>query len=437
MTTYSTGASTHHRGGESVAPASSPAFADLELSSALVGALRARGYETPTPIQAQAIPHLLQGRDLLGVAQTGTGKTAAFALPMLDLLNRGRVRPQSRRPRALVLTPTRELASQIATSFEAYGVRLPITGTVVFGGVGQGPQVGALRRGVDVLVATPGRLLDLMGQRHVDLSRVEIFVLDEADRMLDMGFLRDVRRIMDTLPTERQSLLFSATMPNDIVNLAGSLLRDPVRVTVAPPSTTVERVEQHVCFVEKLEKRALLSEILRDVEIERVLVFTRTKHGADKVARHLEASGVRSAALHGNKTQGAREKALLAFRNGGVRALVATDIAARGLDVPGITHVINFDLPNEPENYVHRIGRTARAGRDGVAISFCDATEQAYLVQIEREIRQELEVMGEAPRPRAAVARPAHRGPSRHASSGRGPRTGAYRSTSPRGRRRR
>jgi len=413
MTTQSSGDSIHPISGDQAAPSSSPAFADLGLSSALLDALRDRGYETPTPIQAQAIPHLLRGRDLLGVAQTGTGKTAAFALPMLDLLTRQDVHPTPRRPRALILTPTRELASQIAESFETYGKHLPTRSTVVFGGVKQSAQVNALRRGVDVLVATPGRLLDLMGQRHVDFSRVEIFVLDEADRMLDMGFLRDVRRIVDALPARRQSLLFSATMPADIVRLAQSHLHNPVRVEVTPPSSTVERVEQQVHFVEKQGKRALLSRILQDTDIERVLVFTRTKHGANRVARHLAESGVRSAALHGNKTQVARERALAAFRSGSLRALVATDIAARGLDVPGITHVINFDLPNIPESYVHRIGRTARAGRDGVAISFCDNSEQAYLVGIQREIRQELEVMAEAPRHWAtapAAAKPA-RGP--------------------------
>ena len=376
---------------------SHPAFAELDLSPALLGALRDRGYTTPTPIQAQAIPYLLQGRDLLGVAQTGTGKTAAFALPILDLLDGENRRAEARRPRTLVLTPTRELASQIAESFQAYGKGLSLRSTVVFGGVGQSPQVSALRRGVDVLVATPGRLLDLMGQGHVDLSQVGIFVLDEADRMLDMGFLRDVRRIVDALPAKRQSLLFSATMPADIVRLSKSLLRDPVRVEVTPPSTTVELIEQRVYFVDMPDKRHLLTEILTDASIERVLIFTRTKHGANKVVRHLEAHRVSSAALHGNKSQAARERALAAFRAGTIRALVATDIAARGLDVPGITHVINFDLPNIPESYVHRIGRTARAGRAGVAISFCDVSERDFLRDIQREIRQEIEVIGAPP----------------------------------------
>ena len=410
MTTRSNGASRT----EPAAPASGPAFSDLQLSSSLLGVLRTRGYETPTPIQAQAIPHLLGGRDLLGVAQTGTGKTAAFALPMLDLLTASRQRLDPRRPRALVLTPTRELASQIVESFDAYGKRLSIRTTVVFGGVGQTPQVRALHRGVDVLVATPGRLLDLMGQGHVDLSRVEIFVLDEADRMLDMGFLRDVRRVVEKLPAKRQSLLFSATMPADISRLAQTLLRKPVRVEVTPPSTTVERIEQSVVFVDKQAKRAMLSAILEDASIKRVLVFTRTKHGANRVVRHLDSGRVPAAALHGNKSQTARERALEAFRAGSIRVLVATDIAARGLDVQGITHVINFDLPNIPESYVHRIGRTARAGRDGVAISFCDGEERAYLKDIEREIGQRIEVLEGAPRPSMTTSpsepRPAHGG---------------------------
>jgi ATP-dependent RNA helicase RhlE len=372
-------------------------FAPLGLSLPRLAALRDRGYETPTPIQVQAIPPLLEGRDLLGVAQTGTGKTAAFALPLLDLLVRRVKRHEARRPRALVLTPTRELASQIVASFVAYGRGTPLRSAVVFGGVGQTPQVRALRAGVDVLVATPGRLLDLMGQRHVDLSHVEFFVLDEADRMLDMGFLHDVRRIVDALPPERQSLLFSATMPADIVRLSRTLLRDPVRVEVTPPSTTVDRVEQRVWFVAKARKTELLGDVLGDPDVERALVFTRTKHGADRVVRHLEGMGVRCAALHGNKSQGARERALAAFRAGRLKALVATDIAARGLDVPGITHVVNYDLPNVPESYVHRIGRTARAGKDGVAISFCDDAERPLLAAIQREIRQDLEVAGRLP----------------------------------------
>jgi ATP-dependent RNA helicase RhlE len=368
-------------------------FAELELSDTLLRALRDRGYEAPTPIQAQAIPHLLEGRDLLGVAQTGTGKTAAFALPMIDRLRNAGVRPRAGRPRSLILTPTRELASQIAASFEAYAKHQHFRCAVVFGGVGKAPQIKALRGGLDVLVATPGRLLDLMNQREVDLSQVEIFVLDEADRMLDMGFLRDVRKVVDALPSRRQSLLFSATMPEDIRRLGQKLLHDPVRVEVSPPSTTVELIDQRVYFVDKSHKRDLLADILQDETFERTLIFTRTKHGADRVSRQLGQAGVSALALHGNKTQGARERALASFRKGSVRALVATDIAARGLDVPGITHVINFDLPNIPESYVHRIGRTARAGKEGVAISFCDGTERPYLKDIEREIRCRIEVV--------------------------------------------
>jgi ATP-dependent RNA helicase RhlE len=413
-------AATHTPDGHQAAVVSSPDFADLDLSSDLLDALADRGYETPTSIQSEAIPHLLEGRDLLGVAQTGTGKTAAFALPILDLLDERNEKPSPRRPRALVLTPTRELASQIADCFESYGRHLRLRSTVVFGGVGQSPQVRALARGVDVLVATPGRLLDLMGQGHVDFAHVGIFVLDEADRMLDMGFLHDVRRIAERLPRERQSLLFSATMPRDIAKLARTLLRDPVRVEVTPPGSTVERVEQRVCFVDKPDKRLLLSEILGDAGLERVLVFTRTKHGADRVARQLAKDGTASTALHGNKSQGQRERALAGFRAGRVRVLVATDIAARGLDVPSITHVINFDLPNEPESYVHRIGRTARAGRAGIAISFCDPSERAYLGAIQREVGRDLD--------RMEVTLPTRRPqPTQRGSAGQGPRSTARR----------
>ena len=423
-----------HPRSDDATPTPTPAFRDLGLSDALLRALERQGYTTPTPIQAQAIPHLLDNRDVLGVAQTGTGKTAAFALPMLDLLDDGKGPPNPRCPRALVLTPTRELASQIGDSFRAYGEHTPITGTVIFGGVGQNPQVQAMRRGVDVLVATPGRLLDLMGQGEIDLSEIEFFVLDEADRMLDMGFLRDVRRIVDALPGRRQSLLFSATMPDDIVRLAQKLLYKPVRVEVSPPSSTVEKIKQSVWFVEKADKRRLLTDILKDETIERVLVFSRTKHGANRVVRHLESRGISAAALHGNKSQGARERALEGFRKGAVRALVATDIAARGLDVPGITHVINFDLPNISESYVHRIGRTARAGREGVAISFCDQEERAYLRDIEKLIKLKLEFAGKIePSATRAAGDEAHvrgRGPA--GKSG-GRQYGARKSTGGRG----
>jgi ATP-dependent RNA helicase RhlE len=375
----------------------SRSFAALGLAAPLVRAVQERGYADPTPIQQQAIPHLLQGRDLLGVAQTGTGKTAAFALPTLQYLDEEQLRAHARMPLALILTPTRELASQVADSFKFYGKHLHLRTAVIFGGVGQGPQVQAMRRGIEILVATPGRLLDLMQQGHVDLRDVEVFVLDEADRMLDMGFIRDVRRIVDELPQERQSLLFSATMPADIVQLANRLLHEPVRVEVTPPATTVEQVEQRLLLSEKASKRDLLVHVLKDPAIERALVFTRTKHGANKVVDHLRRHHLHADAIHGNKSQGARERALEDFRKGRVRVLVATDIAARGIDVPGITHVINFDLPNVPESYVHRIGRTARAGKRGVAISFCDREEREYLHDIEKLIRLELQLVEEHP----------------------------------------
>ena len=347
-------------------------------------ALTEAGYITPTPIQSQAIPLLMEGRDLLGIAQTGTGKTAAFALPILDRLGRRRRKSPPRNTRVLVLTPTRELASQINDSFAKYGRHLRLSRSVVYGGVGQQPQVRALARGVDILVATPGRLIDLMNQKHVYIDKLEVFVLDEADRMLDMGFIHDIRRVISYLPENRQTLLFSATMPKDISVLAEGLLKDPKRVEVTPPASTVDRVDQRVMFVDKPNKRHLLQSILAQVDVRRVLVFTRTKHGADKVTRELEMRAIKAVAIHGNKSQGAREKALGDFRAGRVRVLVATDIAARGIDVVGISHVINYDLPNEPESYVHRIGRTARASADGTAISFCDAEERPYLRDIER-----------------------------------------------------
>ena len=367
-------------------------FLDLELAQPLLRAIAEEGYTTPSPIQGMSIPTLLKGSDLLGVAQTGTGKTAAFALPLLHRLSKNGTKPQSRKPRALILAPTRELAGQIGDSIRAYGRHMHLRSTVVFGGVSIRPQIKTMQRGVDVLVATPGRLLDLMNQRHVQLSDVEIFVLDEADRMLDMGFIPDVKKIAAALPARRQTVLFSATMPKTIQGLAENLLNDPVHVEVTPAATTVERIEQRVLFVPKDKKRALVSELLRDVGMERVLIFTRTKHGADKVVRHLQQTGIESEAIHGNKSQNARERALKSFRSGRIRALVATDIAARGIDVDGVTHVINFDLPNEPESYVHRIGRTARAGASGIAISFCDHEEKAYLKGIEKTIRQSVPV---------------------------------------------
>lgn len=368
-------------------------FAGLELAQPILRAIADEGYSTPTPIQGKAIPPLLAGRDLLGVAQTGTGKTAAFALPILHDLGQDAGKPSRNRPRALILAPTRELAGQINDSFRGYGRHLDLRSTVIFGGVSARPQIQALARGIHVLVATPGRLLDLMNQGHVRLDAVEIFVLDEADRMLDMGFVRDVKKIIAALPAKRQTLLFSATMPKSVQTLAAGLLDDPVRVEVAPAATTAEKVEQSVLFVPKDKKRALLGDLLQDEDIARVLIFTRTKHGANRVAKHLHQCGIEADAIHGNKTQNARQRALKGFRSGQVRALVATDIAARGIDVDGVTHVINFDLPNEPESYVHRIGRTARAGAGGIAISFCDHEERAYLRDIEKTIRQSVPVV--------------------------------------------
>jgi ATP-dependent RNA helicase RhlE len=375
----------------------SSSFAGLGLIEPIQRAVRAENYTTPTPIQAQAIPHLLNGRDLLGCAQTGTGKTAAFALPILDRLARDARRPAPKSCRVLVLTPTRELAAQILKSFRTYGRHLKLSHTVVFGGVPQNPQVRALHKGTDVLVATPGRLLDLMGQGHVRLDRLDVFVLDEADRMLDMGFIHDVRRIIRTLPAKRQSLFFSATMPDEIARLADSILTDPVRVAVTPVASTVERVSQSVMFVAKADKRPLLEQVLKDRAVERALVFARTKHGADRLAKQLARSGISAEAIHGDKAQNARSRALEQFRSGAHRVLVATDIAARGIDIDGITHVINYDLPNVAESYVHRIGRTARAGKDGTAISFCDTDERAYLKDIEKLIRTRIAVRADHP----------------------------------------
>ena len=365
-------------------------FSDLPLIAPIQRALSTSNYTKPTPIQAQAIPPLLEGRDLLGCAQTGTGKTAAFAVPILQRLAGETKRAAPRSTRALILTPTRELAIQIAESFRTYGRHLALRCAVIYGGVGQSPQVNAMAQGVDVLVATPGRLLDLMNQRLLRLESLSVFVLDEADRMLDMGFIRDVRKIVAAMPASRQTLLFSATMPQSVVGLAESLLKDPVRVSVTPPATTVELIEQRVMFVAKADKRALLVQVLRDPAIHRVLVFTRTKHGANRVTEQLEKAGIAAGAIHGNKSQGARQKALADFRAGRLRVLVATDIAARGIDIDGISHVINFELPDQPESYVHRIGRTARAGASGIAISFCDAAERPLLKDIEKTIRHTL-----------------------------------------------
>jgi ATP-dependent RNA helicase RhlE len=370
----------------------------LGLIDALTRALAEEGYTRPTPIQAQAIPLVLAGRDVLGCAQTGTGKTAAFSLPLMQRLAATRNPRPARGARILVMVPTRELAVQVSDSFGAYGRHLGIVRTTVFGGVGQQQQVQALSRGVDVLVATPGRLMDLIQQRHVNLGAVEALVLDEADRMLDMGFIHDIRKLLAMMTGRKQTLLFSATMPDEISKLAAGILRDPARVAVTPVASTVEQITQHVLFVDRGDKRALLGEVLRDPAMTRAIVFTRTKHGADRLADQLRRKHqVGAEAIHGNKSQGARQRALEDFRAGRARVLVATDIAARGIDVDGITHVINFELPNDPESYVHRIGRTARAGARGVALSFCDETERDQLRDIERLTRQRLKVVSDHP----------------------------------------
>ncbi len=391
-------------------------FDGLGLAEPLRLALKAENYLQPTPIQVQAIPLLNEGRDLLGIAQTGTGKTAAFALPILQRLSQQRLPRTPGSPHALILAPTRELAGQIGERFAAYGRDLPLRTAVIFGGVNQTRQVKELARGVDILVATPGRLLDLCNQRHIRLDKVSILVLDEADRMLDMGFVRDVRKIVALCRTKRQTLLFSATMPPDIAKLAQDILTSPVRVDVSPATIAVDRIEQQVFFVGTSAKRTLLTELLADPAMDRVLVFTRTKHGADKVCRHLLQSGIATEALHGNKAQNARVRALDAFRAGRARILVATDIAARGIDVPGISHVINFELPNEPESYVHRIGRTARAGAGGAALSFCDHSERPYLRAIESLMRRKVAVaehrLSETPSALPEQPRPQHARPA-------------------------
>ena len=368
-------------------------FSDFGLSAPIQKALAAKGYTQPTPIQIQAIPPVLAGRDLCGIAQTGTGKTAAFALPTLDYLARNPGAPVKRSARVLVLSPTRELAAQIAQSFRDYGRFQNLTVACVFGGVPINKQIKDLVFGVDVLVATPGRLLDLIDQRALHLKGVEVFVLDEADQMMDLGFIVPIKRVHALLPKERQTLFFSATMPKTIAELGNSFLTDPVRVSVAPAATTAERVSQMVTFVDQKEKPALLAIALHSKEIDRALVFTRTKHGADRVVRQMAACGITAMAIHGNKSQAQRTTALQAFRDGRVRILVATDIAARGIDVSGVSHVFNYELPNVPEQYVHRIGRTARAGAEGVAISFCAGDEKAYLRDIEKLTRIKLDVV--------------------------------------------
>jgi ATP-dependent RNA helicase RhlE len=395
-------------------------FSQLALIEPLQRAVRDAGYTTPTPIQLQAIPHLLEGRDLLGCAKTGTGKTAAFSLPILQRLAGTNRKSAPRQPRVLVLAPTRELAAQVAESFTTYGAHLRVFVAVIYGGVSQVPQVRALARGVDVLVATPGRLVDLMGQGHVRLDQVETLVLDEADHMLDLGFLPDVKRILATIPRRRQTLFFSATMPPPIAKLADGILNNPVKVVVTPPASTVELITQRVMFVSRTEKPSALSRLFADPEVERAIVFTRTKRGADKVAKRLNQDGIGAQAIHGNKSQNNRERTLDGFREGRLRVLVATDIAARGIDIDDITHIVNYELPNVPETYVHRIGRTGRAGATGIAISLCDEEEHEFLRDIEKLIKRPIEVIG---RPASSGRSSAPRREPSRAPRDAGPRT--------------
>jgi ATP-dependent RNA helicase RhlE len=403
-------------------------FESLGLIEPILKALQKEGYEKPTPIQEQAIPIVLNGRDLLGCAQTGTGKTAAFALPVIQLLHQ-KQQPQNgkRVIQALVLTPTRELAIQIEESFKAYGNFTKLQNLVIFGGVGQFPQTQALKRGVDVLIATPGRLLDLMNQGFIDLRHLEIFILDEADRMLDMGFIHDVKKVIAKLPQKRQSLFFSATMPPEIQRLSATILTNPLKVEVTPPATTAEKINQSIYYLDKADKKTMLFHVLSDHTIERALVFTRTKHGANKVVKDLQSKGITAEAIHGNKSQNARQLALKNFKNKATRVLVATDIAARGIDVDDLTHVINYEIPNVPETYVHRIGRTGRAGASGIAISFCEAEEVSYIKDIQKltgVIIPQGENRGQLPGPSFDITRgvPA---PPEH--SGRGQRQGGQR----------
>jgi ATP-dependent RNA helicase RhlE len=376
-------------------------FDDLKLNDSLLRAIKDEGYALPTPVQARAIPIVLKGKDLICCAQTGTGKTAAFAIPMIQLMSQDPNKPgnRNRKISALVLTPTRELALQIGESFAAYGKNTSLKYTVVYGGVNQHAQVNALKSGVDVLIATPGRLLDLINQGFIHLSHVEYFVLDEADRMLDMGFVQDVRKVIARLPRQRQSLFFSATMPGAVAALADTILVNPAKVEVTPVSSTVNAIRQVVYYVDKKNKNALLRDILQGDTIDRALVFTRTKHGADKVARDLSRAGINSQAIHGNKSQNARQAALSNFKSNLTRVLVATDIAARGIDIEELSHVINFELPNIPESYVHRIGRTGRAGASGMAIAFCDSEEKAYLKDIQKLIGKNVSVVEDHPWP--------------------------------------
>jgi ATP-dependent RNA helicase RhlE len=372
-------------------------FESLNIIEPILRSLKEEGYTIPTPIQTQAIPVILEGKDLIGCAQTGTGKTAAFAIPVLQKLYNNPKSHDRRSIRSLIVTPTRELALQIEESFKAYGRHTGLKCTSVFGGVRQHNQVNELRRGIDILVATPGRLLDLINQRFISLSGIEIFILDEADRMLDMGFIHDIRKIVELLPRKRQSLFFSATIPREIMSLAGSIVHDPVRINVAPSATTIELVEQYVYFTDKKDKNFLLSDLLQDEKLKTVLVFTRTKYGADKVVSFLKKKNITAEAIHSNKAQAARQKALNNFKARKTRVLVATDIAARGIDVDDLGHVINYEIPNISETYVHRIGRTGRAGLGGTAISFCDRDEKAFLRDIEKLISKKIQVISEHP----------------------------------------
>ena len=373
------------------------AFAELGLTERLLRALKEAQYNDPTPIQKQAIPLLLDGADLLGIAQTGTGKTAAFTLPLLQNLEEDDINPAPRTTRALILAPTRELALQIADSIKTYGRHMNMRLAVVMGGVGHRPQIQVLHKGVDITVATPGRLLDLANQRKIDLRKCDYLILDEADRMFDMGFIRDVRKIVAMMPEERQTLLFSATMPKEIAKLAAEILYEPERVEIAAKSIAVDRIEQRVHHLDKAAKRDHLAKLMNEPDLEKVIVFTRTKRGANQVVKRLSQEGVGAEALHGNKSQNARQRALENFKKGRARVLVATDIASRGIDVDDVTHVINYELPDEPESYVHRIGRTARAGASGIAISFCDASERQQLRSIERLIKRPLSIVGDGP----------------------------------------
>jgi ATP-dependent RNA helicase RhlE len=390
-------------------------FEDLNLIPAILEALKNEGYTNPTPIQAKAIPLILERKDVLGCAQTGTGKTAAFSLPIIQLLHKDKKWVEKRPTKCLILTPTRELAIQIGQSFEAYGKKTGLKSKVIFGGVSAHSQIDALNHGVDILIATPGRLLDLMQQGHVHLDQIQFFVLDEADRMLDMGFVNDVKKVIAKLPTKRQSLFFSATMPPAIVQLANTILVNPVKVEVTPVSSTAEKITQSVYFVDKPNKKHLLIEVLKDPQIDRVLVFTRTKHGADKVTQDLTKVGITSQAIHGNKSQNNRQRALNNFKSKETRVLVATDIAARGIDIDELTHVINYELPNIPESYVHRIGRTGRAGASGVAIAFCDIDEKEFLVDIEKLIGKAIPVVQDHDYPlkNHTPTKPAPKGQSR------------------------